>query len=97
MNLTLSDFRRAITDRNCRMSSAPNDTPDFATYVCVPQTGHKIPAAIQTHADSGGYGQVDYLRWLEEIDADIDHGRQLLVEALKAEITEEQFEKGGGI
>ncbi len=96
MNLTLSDFRRAITDRNCRMSSAPNDTPDFSTYVCVPSTGHKIPAAIQTVPGSG-LGQVDYLRWLEEVDEDLDQARALLVDAMKAEITEEQFEKGGGI
>lgn len=101
MNLSLSEFRRAITDRGCRMSTAPNDTPDFSAYVSVPATGHKIPAAVQTHADSRGngcgYGQVDFLRWLEEIDADLDHGRQLLAEALAVEITEEQFERGGGI
>jgi hypothetical protein len=96
MNLTLSEFRRAITDRSCRLSTAPNDTPDFSSYVSIPQTGHKIPAAIQTVPGSG-YGQIDYLRWLEEIDADICHARQLLDEALRIEKPELVLKEGGGI
>lgn len=60
--LSLEEFRRVITYRGLVLS---DDPPHFESFVQTPW-GTRIPAAVRVDRATQA-GQVDYLRWLEEV------------------------------
>lgn len=62
MCLSLGEFRGWLVVRGLALS---DDPPHFESYVRTPW-GTRIPAAVKADKASG-VGQVDYLRWLEEV------------------------------
>ncbi len=62
MPMCLAEFRRAIQVRGLVLSADP---PGFTDFVVTPW-GNRIPAAVNSDAGSQ-VGQIDYLRWLDEV------------------------------